>query len=270
MSRSKNSGNRMNHSVHQYALRAAMVCVDYADYLAITLPYNRHHFDEVLVVTTHEDSNTQRLARKHGCGIYCTDAFYRQGAVFNKWLALEEGLDRYGRYGWMCLMDADVLWPKEAKLPALEIGCLYSPLRHMLEGDAQTPIPPEHSWQNIHVHGNINEWAGYTQIFHDNDHHLPQDRFHWHETNWRHGGGADSFFQFRWPSECKKRLPWNVLHLGPHGTNWCGVNGTVQERRKRVESFIASRVRRPNGTIDYSAELLPAQSDPNAMAEFAE
>lgn len=259
MSGNKNSGsNKINHSVHKEALRAVMVCVDYADYLAITLPYNRHHFDEVMIVTTHDDANTQKLAQKYHCSVYCTDAFYRQGASFNKWLALEEGLNRFGRWGWMCLMDADVLWPKEAQLPTLEKGFLYSPLRHMLEGDAQTPIPPEHQWHSIHVHGNVNEWAGYTQIFHATDSHLPG--IPWHQTNWKHGGGADSFFQFMWPSDCKKRLPWNVLHLGPNGTNWCGTHGTVAERRQRVEEFIASRVRRPDGTIDYSGELLPILS----------
>src|SRR5580692_269178 len=92
-------------------MKAILVSVDYADILAVTLPYNRHHFDEVYVVTT-PGSEDGRVAKQLGAEVWGTTAFYDDGAVFNKWKALEEALDVMGRDGWLCVMDADVLWPK--------------------------------------------------------------------------------------------------------------------------------------------------------------
>jgi hypothetical protein len=197
---------------------ALVVSVDYGDLLAVTLPYNQHHFDRVLVVTSPHDVETQRIAEGR---CFVTNSFYANGAVFNKWLALEEGLDCMGRCGWICLLDADVLWPKDARLPELEIGKLYAPLRRML---MQPPIPfrvpPERTWKSFPVHRNVNEWAGYSQVFHSADPVLGSPP--WHECDWKHAGGADSFFQAKWWPENKVRFSWDCLHIGEAGANWFG------------------------------------------------
>lgn len=237
-------------------LNAAMVCVDYSDLLAVTLPYNRHHFDRVLIVTTHADEATRILADRYNCEVHITDAFYRGGAAFNKWLALEEALDeRMFRRGWLCLMDADVLWPKSALVhvsdPWLVVesptgnarftrGQLVSPLRRMapwplLEVDIQweqfegrpprivkaVPVlPAEELWHVYPVHRNVGEHAGYSQIFHCDDSKLGAPP--WHEVDWEHAGGADSIFQRKWLPHQKLRPPFEVLHLGEPGQNWYG------------------------------------------------
>lgn len=246
-------------------LRAVIVCVDYSDFLSLTLPYNRDHFDEVLVVTSPHDKETLRVAQENHCSRYVTDAFYRNGASFNKWLALEEALDHFRREGWICLKDADVLWPKDLHGWEPEKGYLYSPLRHMCEymgkqwlhepnqgydvgPSCQLPFPPEKHWWEFYIHRNVNEWAGYTQIFHTDDPHLGSSP--WHQTDWKHAGGADSFFQQKWPPLFKKRTPWNVLHLGQAGTNWCGrvtdmLDGTKvekgEERATKLRQFMINR-----------------------------
>lgn len=227
-------------------LRAITVAVDYSDLLAATLPYNRHHFDEVYVVTDERsrDSVWKITAANHS-HCFVTDAFYRNGAKFNKWAALEESLDRMGRHGWLCVMDADVLWPKDAFVEAdgytlfygrggegkeyssMTVGGLLSPLRRMCPwpvSEHPGPIgvmpPDERDWHIYPVHRNVGEWAGYTQIFHAADPHLPAPP--WHQTDWVHAGGADSFFQARWPHSAKRRPAWEVLHLGEAGANWFG------------------------------------------------
>ena len=214
-------------------LRAIMVCVDYADVLAITLPRNRHHFSEIMVVTSEEDKATQDLIVRLGVQGYVTDAFYRNGAKFNKWLAMEEGLDRFGRLGgqgkgcWICLMDADVIWPHDAPFDP-QVGELWTPLRRMCH---LTDNPPsEDQWHRYPLHRNVLEWAGYSQVFHTNDPHLPPPP--WHETDWTHAGGADSIFQRCWPMVQKRRPSWEVLHLGEAGQNWYGratprTDGTI-------------------------------------------
>lgn len=258
-------------------LRAILVSVDYADLLAITLPYNRHHFSEITVVTV-GGSEDAKVAAANGANLYITDAFYRGGAEFNKWAALEEGLDVMGREGWICLMDADVLWPKElshyapAQPNACELvlgGCallrggLYSPLRRMFEGVgamamvASGAIPPETEWTRYPIHRNIGEWAGYTQIFHATDPVLGPPP--WHQVDWRHAGGADSFFQAKWSRERRMRPGFEVLHLGAAGVNWCGrtaryLDGTeppeAELRRGKLARYWEGRRGKGTGVYD--------------------
>lgn len=231
-------------------LRAVVVSVDYSDLLALTLPHNRHHFAEVLVVTSWADIATQQLAKQHDCTCYATNAFYNRGADFNKWAALEEGLDFFGRRDWLCLLDADVLWPQIIPPQEWRPGCLYTPRRRMFPVIPPTAaeIPPEEIWDRWPVHRNEAEFAGYTQIFHADDPALPPPP--WHQIDWKHAGGADSFFQLLWSPLRKIRPLWEVLHLGEAGRNWCGratayADGTApteaRERQDKLSEYMRGR-----------------------------
>jgi hypothetical protein len=243
-------------------MRAIIVSVDYSDLLAITLPYNRHHFDEVCVVTDYRcESEIRNLILPNSptplvdVKLFVTDSFYENGAKFNKWLALERGLDWFGRHGWLCIMDADVLWPKNVsppfkgiggrEIPGACIGNLFTPRRRMWEewpsypglmvdgqivklDERQTAlIPKESEWWKFPLHRNDLEFAGYTQIFHASDPHLGPAP--WHQVDWKHAGGADSFFQDKWTADKKVRPSFEVLHLGPAGQNWYGRATTLAD-----------------------------------------
>lgn len=199
-------------------MRAILTCVEYGDYLSLTLPYNRHHFEDVMVVTTAEDTETQSIASRHNAQCFITDAFHRDGSFFNKWLALEEGLDAFGRHGILAIMDADILWPKRI-IHQYDRGKLYTPFRRVCAHLKRGRVPLESSWP-IYKLKPDKEWIGYTQIFHADDPHLPEPP--WHETDWLYAAGADSTFQRNWTNGCKSRPSWKVLHLGPTSRNWCG------------------------------------------------
>ena len=288
-------------------MRAIMVAVDYSDLLRITLPYNRHHFEEVWIVTDHRcfESVVDVVSQvQDGVGItvLSTDLFYQDGAVFNKWRALEYGLDMMDRRGWLCLMDADVLWPK--RLLVNEEGLLYikedkviqpgqicSPLRRMWDSFPHNPlpiryddmmlndvrVPSERHWSEFPAHRNVYEWVGYSQIFHADDPVLGEPP--WHQIDWRHCGGADSFFQAKWGkmsrgwrpgvkqiSDKKVRPPWEVLHLGPAGQNWCGRASAMSdgitpegadEKLKQVAAIWEGRRRNRNeGRDQFTGERL--------------
>ena len=241
--------------------KAVIVCVDYSDFLAVTLPYNRHHFGDVHIVTSMSDEQTIDVAGDYNAHLWRTDLFYADGADFNKWRALEWALDSIGRDGWLCLMDADVLWPKSIQYD-FEPGKLYSPMRRMFK-DLAKPIPQESEWTRYPIHRDVNEWAGYSQIFHGSDHHLPAPP--WHETNWKHAGGADSFFQFQWEPASKVRPPFEVLHLGEDGANWCGrvtprLDGTMPddstERQRKLKGYFTGRRQHPDQTKRFDHEKL--------------
>lgn len=247
-------------------MRAILVSVDYADLLSVTLPFNRHHFSEVLIVTTPQDIATQQVAANCNAQVHLTESFYDNGADFNKWKALEEGLDKFGREGLLCIMDADILWPKQQLLDSwFELGYLYTPKRRLLYNLAYTKEVAlnENQWYKVPV-ANEPQWAGYTQIFHANDYHLPVAP--WHELNWRHAGGADSGFQDLWPASNKVRPAWTVIHLGVAGMNWCGratpyldgtTNTSATDRRERMHNYYARRHFATNQQEIYAAEKLP-------------
>jgi hypothetical protein len=264
-------------------MNAILVSVDYTDLLAITLPFNRRHFDRVVVVTSPGDApNVLPVCLANDAHMHVTGAFYEAGGrgvgmVFMKWKALEEGLDvlRGWGPGWLCVMDADVVWPRT--LPAdlestLIPGRLYTPLRRMMAdvtGLTRDTVPPESEWGGFPLHRNVAEWAGYSHIFHTSDPVLPRPP--WYDTRWLHAGGADSFFQARWPAPRKVRPPWECLHLGEPGVNWMGrssilVDGTLpdgsSERRTRLLSAIRARQHGPNR---FDHEKSPSQPPPEPV-----
>lgn len=299
-------------------MHAILVSVDYTDILKITLPYNRHHFKEVTVITSLDDwENVDPVCDANDAVCYSTDLFYEDGADFNKWRALEWGLEYINSMdpgfastdGWICLMDADVLWPKQIRIVKsergkpittesdpnrliLRPGYLCSPLRRMLvdfprkwychgpnppipiyQLDEISPdkmlftkqlFPEERHWHTLPIHPNVNEWAGYTQIFHYSDPVLGNQP--WHQIDWRHAGGADSFFQSKWPANKKVRPPFEVLHLGKAGVNWCGRATPyidthdepvqLESRRSKLREYMKGRVGK-SGDARYLHERLP-------------
>lgn len=237
--------------------RAIMVSVNYSDALSVTLPYNAHHFSEICVVTTpSEEPAVTKAAQGLASYIYYTDAFFRHGAIFNKFLALEEALDAYGRHGTLAILDADVMWPKDAKLPPIECGKLYSPRRRMFPvvPKSLADVPPESEWKRYPLFEDY-EFAGYTQLFDAADPVLGQPP--WHETNWTTAGGPDSWFQMKWAPENKVRPDFEVLHLGECGVNWAGratpyADGTrdpkAAERLGELAKILTIRANTPGPT----------------------
>jgi len=193
-------------------MKCVIICVNYADILQQTLPYNEHHFNEILVVTAPEDELTPVIAKDHN--VLITDEFYRRNAIFNKWSALEKGLDVIGRSGPMCILDADIALPKEATLEATS-GKLCIPIRRMAPlGE----LPPEKEWGQFPLDA-FQGWAGYCMFFHCGDPVLLKRPWF---PGWIHAGGADTEFEQRWRREHKKRTSFEVLHIGEPRTNWCG------------------------------------------------
>ena len=227
-------------------MNAVIVCVDFSDILQHTLAYNRHHFDKVLVVTDMKDYATCSVAIHNNAWYWQTNAFYRDGAVFNKWLALEEALEGKpqlffdNKDGFMCVMDADVLWPKKLGRWKPKKGCIQGPNRRIKRNLREQPIvPPENEWQSFPIDEYQAEIPGYSQVFHLSDVNALERP--WYDTSFVHAGISDSLFQFRWKPELRLKTPWECLHLGPTGQNWYGrtveyLNGNLpQEHKVRIE-----------------------------------
>ena len=92
-------------------LEAVTACVGFDDLLDETLRLNHPHLDTMIVVTTHDDQATQRVAAKHGAICVQTDLFRKNGRNFNKGAALNAGLARFQYHGWRLHLDSDIALP---------------------------------------------------------------------------------------------------------------------------------------------------------------
>jgi glycosyltransferase involved in cell wall biosynthesis len=205
--------------------KSMTICVDYDDFLSITLPRNARHFDQTLIVTSKRDPRTKIIAEMLGCRCHVTEAFYTGGAQFNKGAAMEEGLDVLGRDGWICTWDCDVVMPESIEILGMDRRCLYGPIRRILEHPQE--FQDSLDWGRLPSPTNSNEWAGYFHLFHSS----AMQGLPWYSVDWKHAGGCDSDFQMKFPGENLRRTPFDVLHLGPEGMpemgtrvgkNWCG------------------------------------------------
>jgi len=239
-------------------MNAIIVCVDYWDYLGVTLPINRHHFNKVVIVTNGRDGKTVDVANQNDCYVHRTDSFYDDGAFFNKWKALEEGLDivRADFDKELCIMDADVVWPKEAPIK-IQIGNLYAPYRHMMP-NYTNDLPPEDAWVNYSL-SRCPELSGYSIMFNIDDPVLR--RTPWFQIDWKHAGGADSFFQRKWRDRNRIRTKWPVLHLGPNGRNWCGRSTAY------LDGQIPENAEQHNQNLDQLMTVRRKKRDPNYLSE---
>lgn len=90
---------------------AVVVCVDYGDFLAESLPLNLPHFDRVVVVTTASDHVTRQVCRNWSVECVLTDAFYEKGELFNKGAGINSAIGHLRCTGWILQLDADIVLP---------------------------------------------------------------------------------------------------------------------------------------------------------------
>ena len=249
-------------------ITSLVVCVEYDDFLSISLPRNKRHFDRTIVITSSADTATQEVARREGCECFITDAFYARGARFNKGLAIEQAFAALGREGWLCYWDADIVMPDECPF-GRDTRFLYSPFRRILEDPAQ--FSDTLDWSTLARNPMESEFPGYLHLFHAEEAGLPP----WYSTHWKHAGGCDSDFEALYRAKDALRRPgFEVLHLGGVtppvanqaitrvGRNWCGRStprldtGQSPEkadtRSKQVSAMIDTR--RTQGVAGLSGE----------------
>ena len=101
-------GGTVNTPDPDFKIEAVVVCDHYSDFLRCTLPANKHLFDRIVVVTSAEDRDTQRICEFHHVECLQTDALNSRWNKFCKGAGINEGLSRLDRHGWVVHLDADI------------------------------------------------------------------------------------------------------------------------------------------------------------------
>jgi len=236
------------HPQYDNRLEAVIVCRDYSDFLAETLPYNLPHLDRVVVVTQHDDIATKEVCRKWSVECVVTDVFNEWGSTFSKGGAINIGFGALRQRGWMLQMDADIVLPLTFRnmldKSALQRDGLYGcercniqtyaqwkafkqqihsepqfGYRYIMSTPAETPVGAN----LVHKHYGYCP-IGFFQLWH-------AQYMHNHELRYPevHGSAEDEDVQWalRWPRSKRHLLPtFRVFHLESEpckmGTNWKG------------------------------------------------
>lgn len=214
-------------------IEAVVVCVNYADFLAWTLPASRNQFNRMVVVTTPDDDATRRLCETYEVECVQTDAFTAGGDVFAKAKGINEGLKRLTKRGWVVHMDADIYLPPKTRRiidnlpldPKKIYGCdrLMCPSAQEFARYLDAPTPIQEGWVFVHptvfpVGVRLAQYMepgggyvpiGYWQMWNPEGSGVQS----YPET---HGTAARTDFQFAtsWPRENRELLPEVVtIHL---------------------------------------------------------
>jgi hypothetical protein len=231
-------------------IEAVTVCVGYGDFLAATIVENLPLVDDLIVVTTSDDTETRAVCRKHSVHHVLSDDHRRDGP-FNKARMIQRGFDQIGARDWALHLDADVVLPRKfrklVEYAHLDERMIYGADRCNLVGWDKWQRLKHYAgaWDN-HAH-ECGHWfhpelqvgsrwisklhgyvpIGFFQLFHgaalvDNGYHIRNYPLH-------HGDAARTDVQFalQWDRRHRQLIPEViVLHLESEssalGANWKG------------------------------------------------
>jgi hypothetical protein len=124
-----------------FGIEAVLVCDNYSDFLAYTLPHNKNLFDRIVVVTSYEDKATQKLCEFHHVECLKTDLLESRKGLFCKAQAINVGLDALKKSDWVVHLDADIWLPPQTRIllqrAELDKSMLYGIDRFIVKGAEQ-------------------------------------------------------------------------------------------------------------------------------------
>ena len=225
-------------------LEAVLTCVNFADFLAATLPTNRYLFDQMVVVTAPEDTATQRVCEFNHVKCVLTDAFNSRWGEFCKGCGINEGLAELSLDDWVIHLDADIALPpltrRILEAADLDKSMLYGVDRHILSEEAwrlHQAMPRLQQEDNVYVHVDAyplgtriatSNYGGYIPIgFFQLWHPEVSDIYEYPEQH-TSAGRSDMLFATNWPRAKRALLPELVVyHLeseagAMQGVNWAG------------------------------------------------
>lgn len=196
------------------------VCVDYSEYLALTVK-NRVVFDRWMVVTVERDKETISLCEQEGIE-YCFSSRLYEGGPFCKGKAINDGLLELQPKDWVCVCDADTyLFPSLRETivkTKLDTDCLYGLYGRLLAKDkkelAEILERKEVSPSELNCIGLL---IGFFQLWHSS-----MRKFYPEEST--HAGLDDVLMRDSYATEKLIILPTYGIHIGEMWINHKGRN----------------------------------------------
>jgi len=209
-------------------LEGIIVCKNYSDYLATTLPLNKKHFDKLVVVTTEEDKKTQEVCTANSVEFVFSNRFLLNGP-FNMGAATNDGFKALSKTDWILRLDADIVLPdsfgETIKKKALNNQCFYGTSRMVCETTEE--YNDYIKTKKCKKHETEFAGSGFFQLFKASAWVL-KNRPEWYSNSFPSAGGVDLEFRDLWKNYgLVKNLDLPVVHLGRTGVNWGGRTDAV-------------------------------------------
>ncbi len=227
-------------------INGLVVCVNYADMLALGIARWMTGLDSLTVVTDTRDRATPELAAEHRARCVATNKFYEHGAAFNKGAAMEYARTSVMPFrDWCLLLDADVV-PEEGWRDRIEGHLQTGRLHGCWRLDARDADGIDKPTGRVadDVVG-----YGYFQLFHTED-PIVRARKPLLDTDWQHGGNYDSTLLLAWGQPAVE-LPLRLWHIGGVSHNWYG-----RGEREKFAAMEAGRAARGGGWPSLEAERI--------------
>ena len=176
MSQINNTISNNLYDLESTKLEIVTTCVGFDDILDVTLGHNHAHADSYIIVTSHDDTKTHNVCRKHGATCVQTDLFSKNNRKFNKGAAVNAGFNYFQYHGWRLHLDSDIVLPDNFRRilfnhTHLERDCLYGIDRiNVIGKDKLVEIASgnQHSHRKIHGgeidHRWVDEYDGYLPL----------------------------------------------------------------------------------------------------------
>ena len=181
------------------------LCVGYWDFLRLSLPHTLKFASTVYIATTFDEVIPWDLPSS--VKIHRTDAFFQDGAAFNKAAVTREVQNHVHTThpdDWVLLLDADVLVPSDSCFGVSDKECMYGITRL----DYPTPDDVLHHRAIPYFYPG----AGYFQLYFDKTKEYPGSSHDCSE--------CDILFYRSFPKA--ELVGGAVSHVGPHTVNWKG------------------------------------------------
>ena len=218
-------------------IAGVITCVNYADYLADTLPLNRRHFDELIVVTDPFDAETVAVCERYGVICVQSDRAHVDGAVLSKGEMINAGISALTNPQWVLNLDADVILPFNFRrlfdTSILNPGVLYW-TRRVEPNDSELPrvrkairtdMADFLKQEKSRFGQTYNDVSGYFQLWNVSATAIRDRESTWYPEGYKTAERVDRVFAERWPDDKQVSLPgeFQIVHL-PHNKRLRGVN----------------------------------------------
>lgn len=205
-------------------LDCVIPCWNYDDFLEITLPLNKSHFDRIVVVTRPEDERTIKVCKDNEIEFVFSDKF-TLGGPFNMGAATNDGLEALKPTDWVIKLDADIVLPDDfrSRIETIELSPEF------FYGITRKMVPTFETWKTYKDTG-VEKFhketfivgCGYFQMVNAKS-SVIHARGHWYSDKFPTAGDVDVEFKHAWSQNGNLlELPFDVLHLGESWRNWSG------------------------------------------------
>ena len=210
---------------------AIVVCIHYDDFLALTLERTLATFERVVVVSAAHDEATRALCTRAGVRCVLSERAQFRGLAFNLPALINDGYRALAPAGWVCKLDPDIHLPENAAAalaaslddPELLWGSrrYFCASKARFEAFEQTRDPallepPYELGDDV---------LGFLQLWNVRASALADRSLPYEEASYAPPSHTnDRLFSALWPASQRRRLPFDVVHLGLDaiGKNWKG------------------------------------------------